>query len=143
MRRIETTVNVRATPQRVWNVLTDFARYSDWSPTMTITGTPSVGERLELVAAAPGEKGMRFNPTVLDADPGRVLRWKGKVLVPGLCDGVHEFVLDAHDGGTRVTHAEDFSGVLVPFLGGSLKQTEQRMHDQNTALKRQAERDVA
>lgn len=142
MRRIETDVHIEAAPTQVWQVLVDFAAYPGWSPHLTVTGRPERGQRLRVTAAAPGEKGMRFTPLVLTAEPGRVLRWRGRLLVPGLCDGVHEFVLSPHGAGTNLFHAEDFTGLLVPFLGGVLEQTERRMREQNQALKRHVERSV-
>ena len=139
MRRIETDVQIAATPEQVWRVLVDFAAYPRWSPHLTVAGQAQVGQRLQVTAAAPGEQGLRFAPRVLAAEPARVLRWRGRLLLPGLCDGVHEFLLDPRDGGTRLVHAEDFSGVLVPFLGRAFLQTEQRMREQNSALQRRVE----
>jgi len=37
--------------------------------------------------AAPGARGMTFRPIVLEADPGRRLRWRGHLLLAGLFDG--------------------------------------------------------
>ena len=142
MRRIETDVQIDAGPEQVWAVLVDFAAYPGWSPHLTVTGRPERVQRLWVTAAAPGEQGMRFTPRVLAAEPGRVLRWRGRLLLPGLCDGVHEFVLSPQGDGTRLVHAEDFSGLLVPFLDGALGQTERRMREQNQALKRHVERAV-
>ncbi|CAN7203639.1 hypothetical protein [Knoellia sp. LjRoot47] len=65
-------------------------------------------------------KPMSFRPRVLVAEPGRELRWLGRVLVPGLLDGEHSFTLDPVSGGTRLTHAERFSGALVPFVRRTL-----------------------
>lgn len=142
MRRIETNVHIEAAPEQVWRVLVDFAAYRAWSPHLTVTGRPERGQRLRVTAAAPGKEGMRFTPRVLAAEPGRVLRWRGRLLVRGLCDGVHEFVLSPQGVGTRLVHAEDFRGLLVPFLGGVLEQTERHMQEQNQALKRHVERSV-
>lgn len=143
VKRIETVVQIDAAPKEVWRVLVDFEAYPAWSPRLTVIGRPEAGQRLRVTAAAPGEKGMRFTPLVLVAEPGRVLRWRGRVLLPGLCDRVHEFVLTPHAGGTRLVHAEDFSGLLVPFLGRSLAQTEQGMREQNAALQQQVHSQVA
>jgi hypothetical protein len=139
MKRIETVVQIEGTPDQVWEVLVAFTDYPRWSPRMTLAGRPEPGQRLQVTAAAPGEKGMRFNALILAAEPGRVLRWRGRVLLPGLCDGVHEFVLAASAGGTRLVHAEEFSGLLVPLLGGAMERTEAQMREQNTALKRRVE----
>lgn len=142
MRRIQTDVHIEAAPAQVWQVLVDFATYPAWSPHLTVAGRPERGQRLRVTAAAPGAQGMRFTPWVLAAEPGRVLRWRGRLLVLLLCDGVHEFVLSPQGAGTRLLHAEDFTGLLVPFLNGALEQTERRMQEQNQALKRHAERSV-
>lgn len=71
MKRIESVVQVDATPGQVWRVLVDFAAYPRWSPRLTVSGRSEVGERLRVTAAAPGAKGMRFNPRDLAAEPGR------------------------------------------------------------------------
>ena len=142
MRRIETVVEMEAAPDAVWRVLVDFAAYPRWSPHLTVAGQAQVGQRLQVTAAAPGEQGLRFAPRVLAAEPARVLRWRGRLLLPGLCDGVHEFVLTPHAGGTRVVHAEDFSGLLVPFLGRTLTQIEHGMREQNTALQQRVHSQV-
>lgn len=60
----------------------------------------------------------------------------------GLCDGVHEVVLSPQGAATRLVHAEDFRGLLVPVLGGASERTERRMLEQNEALKRHVERSV-
>lgn len=45
---------------------------------------------------------MTFRPTVLVAEPDRELRWRGRLLVPGLLDGEHAFVVEPRgDGGVR------------------------------------------
>jgi hypothetical protein len=139
MRRIGTVVHIQAAPELVWQVLVDFSGYPRWSPQVTLAGRPEQGRRLQVTAAAPGANGMRFNALVLAAEPARLLRWRGRVLLPGLCDGVHEFVLAPLAGGTQLVHAENFSGLLLPFLGAGLRRTEQHMDEQNLALKRQAE----
>ena len=139
MRRIKTTVQIDAPPEQVWHVLVDFPAYVHWSPTLTVSGRAEPGQRLDVTAAAPGRSGLRFSPRVLAAEPGRVLRWRGQLLLPGLCDGTHEFVLTPAGDGTALVHAEDFSGVLVPLLGKALAATERNMLVQNEALKRRVE----
>ena len=41
----------------------------------------------------PGGRGATLRPTVLEADPGRQLRWLGQLLLPGLFDGDHSFTV--------------------------------------------------
>jgi len=85
---------------------------------------------------------MRFRPTVLAVEPQRELRWKGKLVVPGLLDGEHFFKLGPRSD-TRLVfrHGEMFSGLLVPLLRRSLDgATKQGFLAMNEALKREAER---
>ena len=39
---IDTTVNINAGKDAVWDVLTDFASYNEWNPVMRIEGAPEV-----------------------------------------------------------------------------------------------------
>jgi hypothetical protein len=134
---ISTTVDLDATPEVVWAVLTDFAAYPQWNPFIDrVTGSPSVGEKLIVHMKLNRGRGMTFKPTVLAATPGRELRWLGKLGVSGLLDGEHSFLLDTKtDGTTHLTHGETFSGVLVALMKRTLPNTEAGFTAFNQALK--------
>jgi uncharacterized protein YndB with AHSA1/START domain len=52
---ISTTLDIDATPQAVWDVLTDFAAYGEWNPFIDrAEGTPEVGAKLLVHLAANG-----------------------------------------------------------------------------------------
>ena len=79
---------------------------------------------------------MTFKPIVVAAVRERELRWRGRVLLPGVFDGEHVFRLDDQGRTCRLHHAERFAGVLVPFLGvGLLEATRRGFEAMNTALK--------
>ncbi|MFC7490065.1 MULTISPECIES: SRPBCC family protein [unclassified Knoellia] len=119
--RVERSVDIAAPPAKVWAALTDFAAYPEWNPFIRqLSGTARTGATLTVEIHPAGGKAMTFSPTLLAADPGRELRWLGRVVAPGLLDGEHAFTLEAIPGGTRLTQSEDFSGVLVPFVGSAL-----------------------
>jgi hypothetical protein len=106
---VETTVDINASNDAVWDVLTDFARYEDWNPVMRIEGTPEVGTKLVVHMT-----GMSFKPEVLAATPGKELRWLGKLGFRGIAAGEHFFILTPnYDGTTHLNHGERFSGALV------------------------------
>lgn len=140
-RRIETSIDISAPPARVWALLTDFAAMSTWNPFIkSIAGDLVQGGRLSVEIAPPGKSGMRFRPTILVLRPERELRWRGRVLLPGLFDGEHYFLLEPSGGrGTRFTHGERFTGILVGLFGGTLTATEAGFRAMNTALKQRAE----
>ena len=84
---------------------------------------------------------MTFRPVVLTVTPRRELRWRGRLLMPGLFDGEHAFRLELlSTAGCRLHHTEHFSGLLVGLMGGSLLDaTREGFEAMNGALKRRAE----
>lgn len=137
---ISTTIDVDATPQAVWEVLTDFAAYDEWNPFMRIEGTSEVGARLVVHMTPEGSRGMTFKPKVVAATAGQELRWLGRLGFGGVFDGEHSFVLTPHaDGSTRLAHGEHFSGILVSLLGGTVKKAEAGFDAFNQALKERVE----
>ena len=143
MHIIETEIEIRASAERVWELLTEFASYPRWNPFVrSIEGELIVGKNLSVFIQPPGSRGMRFRPTLLAVSPTRELRWKGKLLLPGLFDGEHYFKLEnAPNGGVLFRQGERFTGILVPLFHKSLdRATEQGFIAMNEAVKREAER---
>jgi hypothetical protein len=117
MFEIVTERHLPATPDRVWQVLSDLPAHAAWNPFIrSASGELRPGCVLKLSLTPPGGRPMRFSPRVLVADPGRELRWLGRVLMPGVFDGEHYFLLQPDAGGTRLVHGEKFNGLLVPWL---------------------------
>src|ERR1700690_4291372 len=93
---IRTETEIEATPERVWSILTDFPAYADWNPFMRrIDGVAKVGGRLKVLVGT----WMAFRPTVLTVNPNRELRWRGRLLVPGIFDGEHYFQMSQLSSG--------------------------------------------
>jgi len=142
MHSIETSVDIEAPPERVWAILSNTVAYPTWNPVIRkLDGEWKLGARLLLVIQAPGHRATAFKPTVLDFTRGRLIRWWARLAdVPGLFQGVHELRLEPlPDGGTRFHHVERFSGLLVPLLGGTLRDTERGYLAMNEALRARAE----
>ena len=115
---IDTTVDIDAVPDAVWDVLTDFASYKQWTG-MRIEGAPEVGTKLVVHLTGDGGGGMTFKPKVLVATPGKELRWLGKLGLRGIAAGEHFFVLTTNeDGTTRLNHGERYSGALIALARG-------------------------
>ena len=141
MKRIETEIAIAAPPERVWAILTDFPAHASWNPFITaISGEPRQGGRLAIRVEPPGGRGMNFRPRLLAVEPGRELRWLGRLFVPGLFDGEHYFLLEPAAGGTRLTHGEKFSGLFVAMMGrAGFDPIERGFEAMNQALKARAE----
>ena len=143
MKTIATEIAIQATPERVWTILTDFAKYPEWNPFIReASGEVKTGSRLEVRIHPPEGSAMTFRPTVKEASTGRELRWLGHLLVPGLFDGEHSFVIEpAGAGEVRFRQDEHFRGLLVPLFPRRMYERTQRgFEEMNRALKERAER---
>ena len=140
-REIVTAVEVEAGADHTWRVLTTFEEWPTWHPSMLeFEGSAAAGNRLRFRARSPeGGGAVTIRPRVLEADPGRLLRWRGHFLVPGLFDATHEFALEPTSRGTRVTQRERFTGILVPLMRGVLARTQRDNARADSALKARAE----
>jgi hypothetical protein len=139
---IATAVEIDAPPDRVWEVLADLPAYAEWNPFIVeAEGRLAVGATLSLRMALPGREPMTIEPRLLAVEPERELRWKGRILIPGLFDGEHAFVLTPLEGGrTRVDHSERFAGLLLPIAKRMIyAATVQSFHALDAALAKRAE----
>ncbi|WP_165068296.1 SRPBCC domain-containing protein [Marisediminicola senii] len=111
---LATTIGIDATPEQVWEVLSDFTAYGEWSNFSRIDGAPELGTKLTMRMP-----GMAFTSTVTAATPNEQLQWSAKFISERLFIGQHNFTLVRRaDGTTRVENTETFSGVSVtPFEG--------------------------
>ena len=95
MKELRSEIEIQASAERVWQLLTDFASFPQWNPFICkASGNIRVGERLEVRLQPSGASGMTFRPTVLKAEPNREFRWLGHLLISGLFDGEHS----SHNG---------------------------------------------
>lgn len=139
---LRTEVEIDAPRERVWSVLTDFARYHEWNPFITgVEGRLERGARLRVTISLPEDGGQHtFRPTIVRCEPGEELRWLGHLLIKGLFDGEHFFRLDSiGDNRTKFVHGEDFGGVLLRFMGNTLTLSARGFAYMNQALKRRVE----
>jgi hypothetical protein len=141
-RQLRSEIEVQASPDRVWETLTDFAAYAHWNPfIIQATGEPVPGAHLQLLMRLPGRRPMTLRPEVLEATPARRLRWLGRLFLPGLFDGEHSFTIDPVGADrARLIQQEEFRGLLVPlvlaFIG---KPTQEGFRQMNQALKTRVE----
>ncbi len=143
MKIIHTEIDIEApdAPERAWKTLTDFASYPEWNPFIRrIQGELRLGARLEVEIQPPGDKAMTFRPRVIKLEPGAELRWLGRLLVPGLFDGEHCFIVERfRPDRVRFFQREKFRGVLLGVLGGTLEKTGRGFEEMNRALKARVE----
>ncbi|WP_209242121.1 SRPBCC domain-containing protein [Streptomyces oryzae] len=144
--RLTASIRIQATPEEVWQVLTDFAAYPEWNPFLTSAEVTSPGGRLDegahmRIVMHDDSGDSTFTPRIQTVAPGQELRWLGKVEPGWIADGEHRFTIEK-DGPhhVRLTQSERFTGVAVPFVAGRLKsQTLPQFRAMNEALAKRAE----
>lgn len=141
-KEIRTQIKIDATPQQVWDVLTNFEEHGEWNPFVrSIIGDVREGSKIEVVLGPQGDKPMTFKPKVLVFKPAQEFRWLGHLLVPGIFDGEHYFeLLENMDGTTTFIHGERFKGILVGLMAKKLDtDIKKGFEAMNKALKSQVE----
>lgn len=142
MKRIQAVIEIAAPVETVWAELAAVTSYAEWNPFITkFDGELTVGARPEVQITPPGSRSMTFHPTITDVSEGERLEWVGRVLMPGIFDGRHSFQLEAMGSDrTRLTQAEQFSGLLVALTGAMLAKTQAGFEAMNEAVRVRAEK---
>ena len=139
MKAFAATTSIRATPERIWSILTDAPRYPDWNSTVDkVTGRIAPGERIAVhVKLSPGRA---FPVTVATFDPPRRMVWRGGMPL-GLFVGERVFDLTPRPSGiVEFSMREQFTGLLAPLIGRTLPDMQPAFDEFAAALKREAER---
>jgi len=143
VKKIETRITIDKPAQQVWEKLTEFEKLPTWNPFIKkISGNPQSDSHIEILLKVPGgDKTMTFKPKVLKFEANQEFRWKGKLLLPGIFDGEHYFIMnEVSENKTEFVHGEIFSGILIPLMGSMLKNTEIGFNEMNRALKDEVEK---
>jgi uncharacterized protein YndB with AHSA1/START domain len=69
MKKIETSILIDATAEEVWQVLSEFKAYSQWSPTIKqFEKQPVVGKRCKVLLEQPNGFKIKMNPKFLSIE---------------------------------------------------------------------------
>ena len=130
-------IDIRATPTRIWNLLTNANDFPRWNTTVTrIAGNIAPGNQLEVhVPIAPNRT---FKPKVVEFEPCRRMVWSDG-MAP-MFKGIRVFTLTENGGGTtRFSMQETLSGLMLPMIKGSLPDFGPVFERYASDLKREAE----
>ena len=141
MSSLRTEIVINASPEKIWNILTDFENYEKWNPFIIhSSGQPKKGTRL-VNTMKNGESNMTFKPRITDVQPHKRFEWLGSLFFRGLFDGRHFFELEeVGRGKTKLTQGEYFSGILNKMVLKRIgEQTRLGFIGMNEAIKKKAE----
>jgi uncharacterized membrane protein len=124
MRRFETTVDIAAPPERVWQVMRDITRWHEWTP--SVTSVKILGDAAFAVSSRVMIRQPRLPPalwTITEIQPGRAFSWVS--VAPGLrVVGTH--LVEPAAGGSRAVLSIDMEGALGGLWGRLTKSITER-----------------
>jgi hypothetical protein len=142
MKEVHSEIQINATPEQVWEVLTNFERYPEWNPYMVkASGTLVAGQDVRMTLRPPGKDQKSSKSMLTIVKPNQELRWQGFTVFGGLIDHEHIFTIEELEPNrVRFVQSERFQGLLVPFTwksrSASIKAGFEAMND---ALKKRVE----
>ena len=142
MKQLDNEVEINASAERVWHLLTDFAQFPQWNPFIQrVSGEPIAGSRLDVTIQPSGTEATTIRPIVMKAEPNRELRWRGQWLTSGLLDDEHIFTIEPLEPGrVRFTQREIFTGIFSSFAAHRRNtDTRRGFREMGQALKLRAE----
>ncbi len=142
MKAIETHIIVDCTPEKIWDILTNFEKYESWNPFMTkVEGDAKLGAKIKVQIRTMRGKQRIYHPIITRFEINKELRWKGKSFLPGIFDGERIFLIDkTADNKVAFFHKELFSGLGVKLVGNKLDENlGEGFEKMNLALKKRAE----
>jgi len=139
-RTIDAWIDIEASPDRIWEVLVDFSKWSIWNSFIPfVEGKLQKGQTLSIQVNPPGLKTMTFRPKVFSLIQNKEIIWGGSFLWI-IYRGEHLFLLEPlNENRTRFRQIERFRGPMVLFMGSMIKKTEKGYHQMNNALKKRVE----
>ena len=137
MTELSVSVDVPATPETVWAVLTDTDAYPQWNTLLSVRGEFTVGETVAVWLSIPGLPSLPISPEITAVEPERALRWRSQLL--GI-EAEHAFLLEPLDGGgTRFVQTERFGGAMAgPVLSRFERRIRRGFEQMNVGLRRRA-----
>lgn len=145
MKEIYTEIQINASSKIVWEIISDFENYGTWNNFIQeISGIPKEGSQITVFIKPPNSKGIKFKPKILKYEPENEIRWIGKLWIPKLFDGEHSLKINKIDeNNVLFVQKERFSGLLVPLLVNTLKDTKSGFEIMNSELKKESEKKMS
>lgn len=113
-KKVHTELVIPATPQQVWSVLSDPSGFRQWNPVLIpIEGEFEKGAKLTYEMIQPDGKKSIVQAKVIEIIPEKKLNQYGGIL--GILTFDHTYLLEAVEGGTKITQHEEYRGIGVLF----------------------------
>jgi len=133
------TINIKASPDRIWGLLTTADEFPRWNSTVTsLKGPIALGTKLELRVPLAPKRVFKPKVTELDATTHRMVWSDGAA---PMFKGVRTYTLTKRDDNTTdFAMVEVFRGIMLPLIKGSLPDFGPAFATYADDLKREAEK---
>jgi hypothetical protein len=133
---VRVDVDIKATPKKIWSLLTNVADTPSWNSTITqIDGRVALGEQLKIKVPISTRT---FNVKVDILEPHSRLVWSDG---NAMFRGVRTYRLTPKGGGSTAFSMEEvFTGFMLPLIGLSLPDFKPVFEQYAADLKKEAER---
>ena len=138
MKHYDVSVQIDASPERIWAILSDGPGYTSWdSGVERVEGDIALGRSIKVFSKM--MPGRAFPVTVAELTPHARMVWSGGMPL-GLFKGVRTFTLSPLPSGqTRFDMREEFSGPLLPLIWRSMPDLTPSFQQFAAGLKQRAE----
>lgn len=137
MKSFSTTIDIQASAETVWAILTNAAQYAEWDPTLIkMEGTIALNQQLTIYSKLAPNRA--FTPKVVTFEAPYRMVWSSGMPF-GLFKGERTFVLTPTQGKVRFMMNEAFTGPMMAMIGSSIPDMTEPFKQFATALKARAE----
>jgi len=138
MKQYQASININASAETIWKILSDARGYPAWDASMDrIEGTLAPGETVKFFTKLSNQA---FPVKVTAFEPNHKMVLTGGMPL-GLFKSERTHTLTANKDSTTTFHtAEIFSGVLLPLFGKNIPDLTENFKNFAAALKKQAEK---
>lgn len=133
------TTNIQAQPGRVWALMTNAKDFPRWNSTIkSIEGQIASGQTIKLVSMVAPDR--PFNLAIIEFVPEKKMVWSDGNF---MFRGVRTYTFNGKpDGSTDFSMAEEYTGLMLPMIAGSLPDFRPNFEQYAADLKREAEKAI-
>ena len=118
MKRFSTSIDINASADKVWSLLTNAKGYTAWNSTVDkVDGEIAPGQKVTVYAKA--TPGRAFPLKVAEFDPGKRMVWSGGMPL-GLFTGARSYTITPKGKAVSFSMTEEFSGLMAPLITRSI-----------------------
>src|SRR4029450_13028042 len=92
----QSTFEIEAPAERVWQILTSLDRYPEWNPQIPkASGTVREGATIHLRLVLSDRPALNVSATIEQAQRNALLTWRGHLLAPWFFSGFRKFEIES------------------------------------------------